>query len=42
LKKRQQTGYVPAAVFVNADVGLRDNDEAFAWFERAYQEKSRS
>jgi len=40
LKKRQQTGYIPAAVFVNAYVGLGDNDEAFAWFERAYQEKS--
>jgi len=40
LKKRQQTGYVPAAAFVNAYVGLDDRDEAFAWFERAYQEKS--
>ncbi|KAA6457577.1 tetratricopeptide repeat protein [Acidobacteria bacterium AB60] len=40
LKKRQQTGYVPAAAFVSAYVGLGDKGEAFAWFERAYQEKS--
>jgi TolB-like protein/DNA-binding winged helix-turn-helix (wHTH) protein/tetratricopeptide (TPR) repeat protein len=40
LKKRQQTGYVPAGAFVNAYLGLGDNEEAFAWFERAYQEQS--
>ena len=40
LKKRQQTGYVPAAAFVNAYLGLGDNDEAFVWLERAYQEQS--
>jgi TolB-like protein/Flp pilus assembly protein TadD len=40
LKKREQTGYVPAAAFVNAYLGLGDNDEAFAWFERAIQEQS--
>jgi len=40
LKKRQQTGYVPAGAFVNAYLGLNDNDEAFAWFERAYEEQS--
>jgi len=40
LKKRQQTGYVPSVAFVNAYIGLGDNDEAFTWFERAYQEKS--
>ena len=40
LKQRQQAGYVPAAAFVNANLGLGDNDEAFAWFERAYQEQS--
>ena len=40
LKKRQQTGYVPAGAFVNAYLGLGDNDEAFAWFERAYEEQS--
>jgi hypothetical protein len=25
---------------VNAYLGLGDNDEAFAWFERAYEEQS--
>ncbi len=40
LKKRKQAGYVPAAAFVNAYLGLGDYDQAFAWFERAYQEKS--
>jgi TolB-like protein/DNA-binding winged helix-turn-helix (wHTH) protein/tetratricopeptide (TPR) repeat protein len=40
LKKRQQTGYVPAGAFVHAYLGLGDNDEAFAWFEQAYKEQS--
>jgi tetratricopeptide (TPR) repeat protein len=40
LKKRQQTGYVPAGAFVHAYLGLGDNDEAFTWFERAYEEQS--
>jgi hypothetical protein len=39
LKKRQQRGYVPAGAFVNAYLGLGDNDQAFAWFERAYEEQ---
>jgi len=40
LKRRQQTGYVPTAAFVNAYLGLGDNEQAFAWLERAYQEKA--
>jgi tetratricopeptide (TPR) repeat protein len=40
LKKRQQTGYVPAGAFVHAYLGLGDNEEAFKWFERAYDEQS--
>jgi hypothetical protein len=40
LKRLRQNGYVPGAPFVQAYVGLVDYDEAFAWFERAYQEKS--
>jgi pentatricopeptide repeat protein len=40
LKRRKQAGYVPAAAFVNAYLGLGDNDQVFAWLERAYQEKS--
>jgi len=31
---------VPAGAFVNAYLGLGDNDQAFAWMERAYQEQS--
>jgi TolB-like protein/DNA-binding winged helix-turn-helix (wHTH) protein/Flp pilus assembly protein TadD len=40
LSRRRQKGYVPTAAFVQAYVGLGDYDEAFAWFERAYEEKS--
>jgi Flp pilus assembly protein TadD len=40
LKKREQRGYVPAGAFVNAYLGLGDNADAFAWFERAYEEQS--
>ena len=40
LKRRRQAGYVPAAAFVNAYLGLGDNEQAFAWLERAYQEQS--
>lgn len=40
LKKRKQAGYVPAAGFVNAYVGLSDKEEAFVWLEQGYQEHS--
>lgn len=40
LNRRRQKEYVPTAAFVQAYVGLGDYDQAFAWFERAYQEKS--
>jgi len=40
LKERDRTGYVPPAAFVHAYLGLGDNDEAFAWLERAYKEQS--
>jgi TolB-like protein/DNA-binding winged helix-turn-helix (wHTH) protein/Tfp pilus assembly protein PilF len=40
LKRRRQAGYVPAAAFVNAYLGLGDKEQAFAWLECAYQEKS--
>jgi TolB-like protein/DNA-binding winged helix-turn-helix (wHTH) protein/Flp pilus assembly protein TadD len=40
LKTRKQAGYVPAAAFVNAYLGLGENDQAFAWLERAYTEHS--
>ena len=40
LKSRKQTGYVPAAAFVNSYLGLGDYDQAFVWLEQAYQEHS--
>jgi TolB-like protein/DNA-binding winged helix-turn-helix (wHTH) protein/Tfp pilus assembly protein PilF len=40
LKRRKQTGYVPAAAFANAYLGLGDNEQAFAWLEQAYNEQS--
>jgi TolB-like protein/DNA-binding winged helix-turn-helix (wHTH) protein len=40
LKKRKQSGYVPAGAFVNAYLGLGENDLAFAWLEQAYKEQS--
>ena len=40
LKRRKRAGYIPAAAFVNAYLGLGDNDLAFAWLEEAYQEQS--
>jgi pentatricopeptide repeat protein len=39
-EKRKQTGFVPAGAFVNAYLGLRENDQAFAWLDQAYQEQS--
>jgi TolB-like protein/DNA-binding winged helix-turn-helix (wHTH) protein/Tfp pilus assembly protein PilF len=40
LKRRKAAGYIPAAAFVNAYLGLGDNEQAFVWLEPAYQEKS--
>ena len=40
LKLRRQRGYVPAGAFISPYLALGDNDEAFVWFERAYQEQS--
>jgi pentatricopeptide repeat protein len=40
LRRRQQEGYVPAAAFVEAYLGLAETDRAFTWLERAYQEHS--
>jgi TolB-like protein/DNA-binding winged helix-turn-helix (wHTH) protein/Tfp pilus assembly protein PilF len=40
LKRRRQTGYLPAGALINPYLALGDYDQAFAWFERAYQEKS--
>ena len=40
LKRRSKAGYVPAGAFINAYLGLGDNEQAFVWLERGYQEKS--
>lgn len=40
MKRRRQKDYVPSAAFVNAYLGLGENDEAFYWFEQAYNEHS--
>jgi TolB-like protein/DNA-binding winged helix-turn-helix (wHTH) protein/Tfp pilus assembly protein PilF len=40
LKQRPQNGYVPAGALINPNLALGEYDEAFAWFERAYQEQS--
>jgi TolB-like protein/Flp pilus assembly protein TadD len=40
LNRRRTTGYVPAAAFVNAYLGLGDHEQAFAWLDRAYDEHS--
>jgi TolB-like protein/DNA-binding winged helix-turn-helix (wHTH) protein/Tfp pilus assembly protein PilF len=37
LKQRQKTGYVQATSFINPNLALGNNEEALAWFERAYQ-----
>jgi TolB-like protein/Flp pilus assembly protein TadD len=40
LKRRHQANYVAAAPFVNAYLGLGDNEQALVWLERAYEEQS--
>jgi TolB-like protein/DNA-binding winged helix-turn-helix (wHTH) protein/Flp pilus assembly protein TadD len=40
LKRRQRTTHVPTNAFVNAYLGLGDNEQALAWLERAYQEQA--
>lgn len=40
LKARREKGYIPAAAFVNAYLGLGEKEEAFAALEEAFQEKS--
>jgi TolB-like protein/DNA-binding winged helix-turn-helix (wHTH) protein/Tfp pilus assembly protein PilF len=40
LKRRRKAGYVAAGAFVNAYLGLGENEQAFAWLEQAYKEQS--
>jgi len=37
LKQGHKAGYVQATSFINPNLALGDYDEAFMWFERAYQ-----
>jgi len=38
--KRRRDSYIRLALFIKPYMGLGDYEQAFAWFERAYQEKS--
>jgi TolB-like protein/DNA-binding winged helix-turn-helix (wHTH) protein/Tfp pilus assembly protein PilF len=40
LKRRKRHGYVAAASFVIVYLGLGENEQAFAWLEEAYKERS--
>lgn len=40
LKRRRQAGYVPAAAFVNAYLGIEDHENALVWLEKACDEHS--
>lgn len=40
LKQRRKADYIPAGAFVNAYLGLGDNEQAFHWLEQAYKEQS--
>jgi TolB-like protein/tetratricopeptide (TPR) repeat protein len=40
LKRRRTAGYIPAGAFVNAYLGLGDNEQAFYWLDQAYKEQS--
>ncbi len=40
LNQRRKGGYVPAGAFVNAYLGLGEQEQAFYWLEQAYREQS--
>jgi TolB-like protein len=40
LKQRRKVGYIPTGAFVNAYLGLGDNDQAFYWLNEACKEQS--
>src|SRR5215510_15098111 len=41
LTRRREAGYVPAAAFVNAYLGLGDYARAWEWLDRAFDERSK-
>lgn len=40
MHRRKREGYVPSGAFVNAYLGLDENEQAFVWLEHAYREQS--
>ena len=40
LQVRSKAGFVPASAFVNAYLGLGENEQVFVWLEQAYKEHS--
>ena len=41
LTRRREAGYIPAAAFVNAYLGLGDYERALEWLDRAFDERSK-
>lgn len=40
LKRRRQSGYIPAGEFVNACLEIGDKEQTFFWLEQGYRERS--
>jgi TolB-like protein/Flp pilus assembly protein TadD len=40
LQQRRKAGFVPARAFIDVYIGLGDNDQAFAWLEQGYKDRS--
>ena len=40
LQQRRKAGFVPARAFVDSYIGLGDKDQAFAWLEQGYKDRS--
>lgn len=40
MNRRRETTYVPAGAFINPYLSVKDYDQAFLWFQRAYLEQS--
>lgn len=40
MKKKREAGYFPAAAFMNAYLGLGDNEQVFTWIGEAVKERS--
>jgi len=40
MQRRRKKGYLPAAAFLNAYLGLDDKEQSLTWLERAAEELS--